>query len=45
MLDTEINILIVVICSFLGLLWGVFNAILLSKVKLIQGVKSGESYN
>jgi hypothetical protein len=46
MLSAEYNILIILICCFVGLIWAIINAVMVAKVKLTgeSSVKSG-SYN
>jgi len=46
MLDVEDNILIILICCFLGLVWAIINAAAIAKVKLTgESSTKVNSYN
>jgi hypothetical protein len=44
-LSAEVNVLIIVVCCFVGLCWAVINAIYLSRTKLVQSQSGSDSYN
>lgn len=44
-LSAETNILIIICCCFVGLVYAVINAIYLSKIRLTQSSSSYETYN
>lgn len=45
MLDIEDNILIILICCFLGLIWAILNAAAIAKVKLTGNTTGGSRVN
>jgi len=45
MLTAETDIIIIMSCCFVGLLWAIINGLALSRVKVLGGVSSLESYN
>lgn len=44
-MSAETNILIIICCCFIGLVYAVINAVYLSKTKLVQSSSSYETYN
>jgi len=43
MLSLEVSLLVLVACSFLGLIWAILNAITISKIKVAPAKNDGYS--